>query len=394
MINSKKATIAIVVIGYNDEIRLERLFHSLNSAFYDENVDIIISIDYSENKLVRELVEGFSWKFGKKITRFFEKKQGLKKHILSCGDFLMEYDALIILEDDLIVSPCFYNYARNAVEYYKKDMRIAGISLYSPQWNYDANYPFEPQKNGKDTYFIQYAQSWGQIWLKEQWIEFKDWLNDHEDYFEGERKSYVPQNLYQWGKNSWLKYHIAYCMECDKFFVYPYDSYSTTFSEAGVHSKITLTRFQVNLMIMEKKEFIFSDLSKDSVCYDTFLESVLLKNYFERYESSNVCVDLNGKKRDFKCADKLISTQILDFEVLDEYALQLRPLEMNILMDLKGEGIWVYNLRRKKEFRESRQKQIVRKWDYFFRERFLTTEEIFPVMLKKAKTYIKYIFRL
>ena len=40
-----------------------------------------------------------------------------------------------VLEDDIVVSPGYYQYMKQAVEYYKDNADIAGISLYSHKMN-------------------------------------------------------------------------------------------------------------------------------------------------------------------------------------------------------------------------------------------------------------------
>jgi len=125
--------IAIVAIGYNRPLSMKRLYSSLAAADYlGDDVTLYISLDKGEKQ--SELIsdaEAFNWPFGKKIVRSFPEKQGLKKHVLQCGDLVEKHDAIIVLEDDIIASPCFYNYVKQAVAFYGDDSRIAGISLIS-----------------------------------------------------------------------------------------------------------------------------------------------------------------------------------------------------------------------------------------------------------------------
>ena len=157
---------AIVVIGYNRLPGLKRLVESLEKVDYNgrSDINLIFSIDNSGKKDVEEYAKQYHWPHGKKHIRVFPERQGLKKHILSCGDFTEKYDIVAILEDDLYVSDSFYNYAYQAVEYYFEDDNVAGISLYGFQKNWlDWVLRFEPQKNEFDTYFLKIAQSWGQV---------------------------------------------------------------------------------------------------------------------------------------------------------------------------------------------------------------------------------------
>lgn len=130
-----KKSFAIVIVCYNRIDGIKRLTQSLERVDFDGryDIDLIFSIDNSGTNIVEEFASTYDWKYGKKIIRTFEQRQGLKKHILSCGDYTNEYDILVVLEDDIFVSDSMYYYAYNAAEYYWNDSNIAGISLYSFQ---------------------------------------------------------------------------------------------------------------------------------------------------------------------------------------------------------------------------------------------------------------------
>ena len=126
-------------------------------------------------------------------------------------EYLNEYDAISVLEDDIIVSPGYYQYMKQAVKCYKENMDIAGISLYSHKMNVNVDLPFVPEPDGYDVFFMQFAQSWGQIWMREQWFAFREWYLTHAE--EPVAANNVPGFVSGWPKTSWLKYHIKYCIE-------------------------------------------------------------------------------------------------------------------------------------------------------------------------------------
>ena len=124
--------IGVVIPCYNRVDSLNRLLVSLKDANYlGDDVDLIFSIDYSGINSVQVLAESFQWEFGIKKLILHSNNLGLKQNILSCGDLVDEYDAVIILEDDLYVAKDFYNYAKQAAFYYLNNDNIAGISLFS-----------------------------------------------------------------------------------------------------------------------------------------------------------------------------------------------------------------------------------------------------------------------
>ena len=81
------STPTIVVVTYNRPYSLKRILWSLSQAYYDDQeVRLIISIDYSGDSEIEELSEAFHWKFGPKEIRTNRENLGLRNHILKCGE--------------------------------------------------------------------------------------------------------------------------------------------------------------------------------------------------------------------------------------------------------------------------------------------------------------------
>ena len=161
--------IAIILVCYNRINGLRRLCKSLLEANYynQSDVTLIFSIDNSGSTLIYVFAKDFNWPFGEKLISHFDERQGLKKHVLQCGDYTEIFDAVLVLEDDIIVSYSFFSYASQAIDYYWDNDNIAGISLYAFQKNWlKWHLRFEPYKNQYDTFFMKIAQSWGQVWTK------------------------------------------------------------------------------------------------------------------------------------------------------------------------------------------------------------------------------------
>ncbi|MFI3202556.1 MAG: glycosyltransferase, partial [Eubacteriales bacterium] len=286
---------AIIVVAYNRPDSLKRLLKSIESANYlGDEVTLIISIDRSNTNEVTRIAELFEWCNGKKEIRTFDCNQGLRRHILACGEYLDTYEAVAVLEDDIVVSPHFYNYMKQTINFYGDDDQIAGISLYKHEWNVVANLPFHPLDTQFDTYFMQFAQSWGQIWLRKQWNEFIKWYKENPDIFHEENKKF-PHTIASWSDSSWLKYHIRYCVETNKVFVYPYVSLSTCYTEVGIHNKTSISRYQVPMQMSYVEKYNFMKYANQSLCYDVYMENVQLANQLKT-QYGNVCIDLYGKK--------------------------------------------------------------------------------------------------
>ena len=168
--------ITIVIVAFNRLDGLSRLLNSLKASdFLGDRVRLIISIDNSGLLDVFNFAESYFWPFGEKIVIHHEKNLGLRNHVLFCGNLTNKYDKIIVLEDDLFVSPGFYKFAKDSISFFEKDDRIAGISLYKHEFNFIAQRPFVAINDGYDNFFIQMAQSWGQIWTKSKWELFYSW---------------------------------------------------------------------------------------------------------------------------------------------------------------------------------------------------------------------------
>ncbi|MCK4747327.1 MAG: glycosyltransferase, partial [Bacteroidales bacterium] len=121
----------VVVVAYNRPRSLERILHSLKRIRNATDVKLVISIDNQapDNYPVRDIATEFNWPHGEKEVIYQEARLGLRNHILQCAGLSQQYGSVIILEDDLYVSPYFYDYAVQALTYYTDDQEIAGISL-------------------------------------------------------------------------------------------------------------------------------------------------------------------------------------------------------------------------------------------------------------------------
>jgi len=331
---------AIVVAAYNRPESLSRLLTSLSNAYYEHKTRLIISIDKSTDNRVIKLAEQFEWHHGKKTTITHDVNLGLREHIIRCGDLTSQYGSIILLEDDLFVSPYFYKYAASALNYYNNDNNIAGISLYDHKVNYIANMPFISLKDDSDVYFLQLASSWGQAWTKAHWDSFKDWYNKNQsiNHFD-----MVPSQVKKWPESSWLKYFIAYMVTTSKYFVYPNTSLSTNFCAPGGQHIKNASNLQQTPLLSQDIDFKFKNLSESVAVYDAFFEILPEKLNLLAQPSlpANFDIDLYGKK-DLAC---LTSNYILTTRQCrnntKSFGLNLKPIELNVIMNNPGNDIYL-----------------------------------------------------
>lgn len=337
----------IVVVAYRRLDTLSRLLESVNNGHYSSNdIRLIISIDYhKDNQDVISYAEGYNWLHGEKIVVKHDANLGLRKHIIECGDYSIKYDSIIILEDDEVVAPFFYEYARLAQDYYADEERVAGVSLYSHEWNIYAGKKFQPIKKTGDVFFGQFSCTWGQSWTSGQWSLFKEWYLNNDEITVDEK---LPSPIYAW-KESWGKYFIRYLVETDKYYVLPYHAYSTVYGVPGVHSKRIELDVQVSLnQGMDSPRFTRFD---DGSHYDSFFENKdLVEVISKRYNISpdEICIDIYGSNRkEYYNRRYILTTKKLKYKVIDSFELNSRPQEMNVIMNCRGDAIILYDRREK-----------------------------------------------
>lgn len=349
--------IAIVAVGYNRPDSMHQLLSTIIDAEYEgDKVDLIVSIDKGkkQNEIIK-VAESIDWLHGEKIIRPFLERQGLRNHILQCGDLTEKYDAVVVLEDDLNVSKYYYSYVKQTLKFYKENSKIAGISLYKHQTHPGVYRPFEPVNNGYDVYMQQFAMSWGQCWSKEMWQGFRKWYKNNENSNLSE-DNILPQYISNWNKQSWLKYYMRYIVENDKYFVYPYYSLSTNASDAGEHCRIPNNDFQVS---MEQGSIKYRlPTFADSIKYDVYFERMNLDVFKDL--KGEVILDLYGNRNNYKNADYVVSTAQLPFKVIKTLQLKYRPIEMNCVLPTNGNGIYVYDLHSKQKIPKSNEDVVTR----------------------------------
>lgn len=331
----------IVVIAYNRPESLKRLLNSLAVAHLPEDtkVHLVVSIDGGGDAKTIEVAKKFSWSYGDKEVVVHTKNLGLREHVLRCGDISQEYGSVILLEDDLVVSPTFYSFSCKALSYYVADSRIAGISLYSQRLNETAQCVFEPVNNGFSIFMSRMPSSWGQAFTASQWRLFRDWLGNR-NALSGSPE--IPKNIRQWPESSsWKKYFCDYMVCSKRWFVYPYVSYTTNFGEVGRHHARKSTITQVELAT-NSTSFIFPKV-KDAIKYDLYWE--LVSDGCGK--KSKVLWDVYGTKTCLD-ADYVLSCKDLeDYRKIQGFALDLRPIQLNYFMENNGTDFWLQERIRK-----------------------------------------------
>ena len=326
--------IAIAIPCYKRIESLRALLASLTHAAYDvDRVDLVLSIDYSGSDAAVALATKFEWPFGNKRLVRHETNIGLRKNILFCGDLTREYDAVIVIEDDLIVAHSFYRYARRAAEFYAEEDRVAGISLYQYELEELTWSRFQPLYEGYDTYFIRWPSSWGQLWTRSQWSKFRTWYKDDPDI----SGIAVPACVKRW-QHSWKKYYAAYLVATDRYLVFPFYSYIYNgIVTGGIHTykmPCVVTASQFNYF--DQREFRFPLLEESRFRYDAYfqLERRVVRIGNKEYDLQ---FDLQGNRMETQAPYVVTSRRVAEEKVIASFEAGMLPLELNILENRPGD---------------------------------------------------------
>ena len=172
----------VVLFVYNRLDHTKNVITSLAKNMLADQTDLYVFSDAAktENGLekvnaVREYIRKEDWKSNfKKVTVIeAEENKGLAKSIIGgVTKILEEYGKVIVVEDDLVLSPYFLQNMNGALDYYKEDQKIWSVSGYSFPMN-------SLKKYDHDVFYSYRGSSWGWATWLDRWVK-TDW--DVKDY--------------------------------------------------------------------------------------------------------------------------------------------------------------------------------------------------------------------
>lgn len=332
----------IVVAAFNRPRSLIRILKSLGNAIFDDNVTLIVSIDNDEpnNLDVKNIADDFHWRYGPKHVKYQDRHLGLREHIIRCGDLCYDYGSVVILEDDLYVSPYFYDYAIHALRYYHDDDHIRGISLYNQPIQENVRYPFSSIYDNSDVYFIQFPSSLGQVWSEVQWREFREWYDSQPDL----DNINLPGFIMQWrSENSWKKYFSAFLVDKNKFFVFPRFSFTTNFNDPGTHLISKFNHGGQTPLKLFGQPYNFKNLADSCSIYDVDLELLpeCISKLSPHLDDYSYELDLYGTKEPERIKKPYLITPKPSAKPIRGFLRALKPHEMNIILNMEGNDFFL-----------------------------------------------------
>lgn len=323
--------LTIIIIAFNRHQSLERL---LNSIFQTDragyHLNLIFSLEKNSSKEVIKIVNDFEIDGILKTIVQSEHHLGAEGHNLAVQQLALNYDNILILEDDSFVSPAIFHYAFSTLNFYN-NINIAAISLYPYLWVESVSVPFIPVDDGFINYFQQRPSSHGYILSKNQIIKFNEWQRSF-----SVNKIELPPNTLRWNKQSWERIWYYYLIETNQFVVFPRVAFNTVFGELGYNVKNADegNAFQQPLSL-SKVNYNFSTPENSMSVYDAFYE--FLK--YDKFGFKNLEGNIYGTKK--KTTIKKEFVVINGFNKLSEksFGRGLKPIELNILLNNPGKEI-------------------------------------------------------
>ena len=338
----------ILTLGFNRPKSLERLLDSVQKLEpADLSADLLVSLDGGGDPECVEVAQRVDWKYGDFQVAVQPERMGLQKHILSATDRVGDYDAIVVLEDDLTVSPWALHFCKQAYDEFADDGRIAQISLYASALNEFTNMPFRPVDYGFDNWFCRVPSSWGQMYTKKQWRAYREWLESG--------KPDVDENAYpsviNYWEHSWKTDFSRYISSQGLYVVCPRVSLSTNHGDPGQNYNNDEKDIEVPLDLI-KRSYRFAHTGDTDALYDEWFEPLPQTFNHPVLQGHEFEVDLYGVKKlphikpDYLLSSKKCSHPIYSF------SMELVPFEMNVRLDREGSGQHVISFGKKEDFQQ------------------------------------------
>lgn len=229
----------VVLFVYNRADHTKNIIKTLSENVGAAETDLYVFSDAAKSPAglekvndVRVLINENDWhKQFKSVTiTEAQENKGLAKSVIDGVSKILEaYGRVIVVEDDLVLSPYFLQYMNDALEFYKNDQKIWSVSGYS--------FPMKSLKKYDHDIFYSYRGSswgwatWDDRWKKTDWEvkEYDEFLKDSSWQKRFNRGGADLTNmlaLQMQGKiSSWAVRWVFAQSNLDMYTIYPKSSY-------------------------------------------------------------------------------------------------------------------------------------------------------------------------
>lgn len=156
----------VVIFAYNRPDHLKSLLISLSKNRGSSNSSVVVFLDGPKNDFdlfqqskILDVLNG-TFPFKSIEVRKSERNKGLANSVrLGVTQMLSENSRVIVLEDDLVLSPFFLEYMNNALDFYESQTNVASIHGFQ--------YPLKQTLS--EPVFFRGADCWGWATWRDRW---------------------------------------------------------------------------------------------------------------------------------------------------------------------------------------------------------------------------------
>ena len=166
---NSKNTAPIVLFCYNRPSHTLRTLEALKKNSLAKDSELFIFCDGSKNQIdaqkvaeVYKIIDNIDG-FKNVVIEKSDVNKGLANSIISgVSKIVAEYGKIIVLEDDLVVSPFFLDFMNDGLNFYKNEERVISIH----------GYVYDVKKKMSQNFFLRGADCWGWATWKRGWDLF------------------------------------------------------------------------------------------------------------------------------------------------------------------------------------------------------------------------------
>ncbi|MDG2113353.1 MAG: hypothetical protein P8N02_12155 [Actinomycetota bacterium] len=309
---------------------LQRLLRSVEQLSGRQDVSLVVAVDpgASDQTEVLRVARDVDWPAARFALDVADEPLGLVGNFERCGNMTGERGDIVLLEDDLEVASTALDWLRCALDQYRNDPLVTGLSLNALWFNGFTGRRFEPLPDGSDVFFLRLPWYQGMVFTREWWTSCMSQPVD---------PVVIHSSFDSFDADEWYPDMVRCVAASGRFFAYPRVSQAINHGEPGTHFARSTGWFQTPLERAWREPRLVP-CSDSEARYDHYMEydrEVLAK--LVEGVPADVLIDLTAQRvlpptgpvltvRPTTSADR-------------RWGDQLRPLEANIVHDRAGRGI-------------------------------------------------------
>lgn len=250
------------------------------------------------NEEVRSLINKIDWSCNLK-TFFREEYVNIYRSLFSAIDWVFDNEEkAIILEEDCVASPSFYNYCEELLEKYAADSRVWMIS--------GNNFTEEGFKNDTDYIFSRFSHIYGWASWKDRWKKIDRTMDDleqvikagiYEQYFLTKKQATFVKKIFKNFKNTNMPDSPAWdylfwysAIKNNAFTIFPKKHLVGNIGVVGHHNKSGKTMMwnvepnyiEKDSKLLKHPAYIFPNNYYDSFHFENYILKMSKSNILER----------------------------------------------------------------------------------------------------------------